>query len=181
MHDACLPPELDALYLGGGYPELHGAAISQNENMHASIREFAASGRPVYAECGGMIFLSQQLKTRDGLTYPMAGVLPLEVEMTGKLVGFGYVTLELTQDCLLGAAGTSIRGHSFHYSRIFKQSEIATSYRVEYSLSGRVEEEGYAVGNVLASYIHLHFRAQPAIARNFVNAAIMSRNTCEVL
>ncbi len=180
MHDSSLPPALDALYLGGGYPELHSAAISHNQSMHASIREFAASGRPVYAECGGMIFLSQQLKTHDGVTYPMAGVLPLGVEMTGKLVGFGYVTLELTQDCLLGAAGTSIRGHSFHYSRITRQSEITTSYRVEYSLSGRVEDEGYAVGNVLASYVHLHFRAQPAIARSFVGAAILSRDSCVV-
>jgi len=180
MLDACLPPNLDALYLGGGYPELYSAAISQNESMHASIRDFAASGRPIYAECGGMIFLSQQIKTKDGLFFPMAGVLPLEVEMTGKLVGFGYVTLELTRDCLLGAAGTSIRGHSFHYSRISSRSEIATNYRVEYSLSGHVEEEGYTLGNVLASYIHLHFRAQPAIARSLVNAAIASRERCEV-
>lgn len=180
LHDSSLPPGLDALYLGGGYPELHSAVLSHNQGMHASIREFAASGRPVYAECGGMIFLSQQLKTHDGLTYPMAGVLPLEVEMTGKLVGFGYVTLELTQDCLLGAAGTSIRGHSFHYSRITRQSDIATSYRVEYSLSGRVEDEGYAVNNVLASYVHLHFRAQPAIAQYFVGAAILSRDLCVV-
>ncbi len=178
LHDASLPPGLDALYLGGGYPELHGAALCNNQGMHASIREFAASGRPVYAECGGMIFLAQQLKTQDGLTYPMTGVLPLEVEMTGKLVGFGYVTVELTRDCLLGTASTSIRGHSFHYSRITRRSEIATSYRVEYSLSGRVEDEGYAVGNVLASYIHLHFRAQPAIARRFVGAALLSRELC---
>jgi cobyrinic acid a,c-diamide synthase len=180
IHDSALPSGLDALYLGGGYPELHGAAISRNASMHSSIREFAASGKPVYAECGGMIFLAQQLKTLDGLTYPMAGVLPLEVEMTGKLVGFGYVTLELTQDCLLGRAGTSIRGHSFHYSRISAQSEISTNYRVEYSLSGRVEDEGYSVSNVLASYVHLHFRTQPAIAQNFVDAAIVSRDSCGV-
>jgi len=180
MHDSSLPRGLDALYLGGGYPELHSAAISDNQSMHASIREFAASGRPVYAECGGMIFLSRQLKMNAGHTYPMAGVLPLEVEMTGKLVGFGYVTLELTQDCLLGAAGTSIRGHSFHYSRITRQSEIATRYRVQYSLSGRVEDEGYAVGNVLASYVHLHFRAHPEIAQSFVGAAILSRESCVV-
>jgi cobyrinic acid a,c-diamide synthase len=180
IHDSALPSGLDALYLGGGYPELYGAAISRNASMHSSIREFAASGRPVYAECGGMIFLAQQLKTLDGLTYPMAGVLPLEVEMTGKLVGFGYVTLELTQDCLLGRAGTSIRGHSFHYSRISAQAEIPTNYRVEYSLSGRVEDEGYSVANVLASYVHLHFRTQPAIAQNFVDAAIVSRDSCGV-
>ncbi len=180
MHDASLWPGLNALYLGEGYSELHSAAISDNQSMDASIRKFAASGRPVYAECGGMIFLSQQLKTHDGASYGMAGVLPLEVEVTGRPVGFGYVTVELTRDCLIGPAGISIRGHSFHYSRITEQSEITTSYRVEYSLSGRVEDEGYAVGNVLASYVHLHFRAHPAIAQNFVAAALLSRDSCMV-
>ena len=175
MHDRCLPPDLDALYLAGGYPELYAAQISENSGMHSAIREFVASGRSVYAECGGMIFLSQQLAMRDGTTYPMAGVLPFEIEMTGRLVSFGYVHVELTHDCLLGKAGTTIRGHSFHYSRIANESEVATNYRVQYSLSGRAENEGYRLRNVLASYVHLHFRANPTIARSFVEAAIASR------
>jgi cobyrinic acid a,c-diamide synthase len=91
MHDRCLPPDLDVLYLAGGYPELYAAQISENSAMLSAIREFVASGRPVYAECGGIIFLSQQLMMRDGTTYPMAGVLPFEIEMTGRLVTFGYV------------------------------------------------------------------------------------------
>jgi len=95
--------------------------------------------------------------------------------MTGRLVGFGYVNVELTNDCLLGKAGTTIRGHSFHYSRIANESEVATNYRVQYSLSGRAENEGYRLRNVLASYVHLHFRAEPTIARSFVEAAIASR------
>jgi cobyrinic acid a,c-diamide synthase len=175
MHDRCLPPDLDALYLAGGYPELYAAQISENSAMHSAIRDFAASGRPIYAECGGMIFLSQQLAMRDGNTYPMAGVLPFEIEMTARLVDFGYVTVELTHDCLLGSAGTAIRGHSFHYSRVSNKSEVATNYRIQYSLSGRTECEGYRLGNVLASYVHLHFRAEPMIARHFVEAAIASR------
>jgi len=175
MHDRCLPPDLDALYLAGGYPELYATQISENLAMLSAIRDFVASGRSVYAECGGMIFLSQQLTTRDGATYPMAGVLPFEIEMTGRLVGFGYVNVELTNDCLLGKAGTTIRGHSFHYSRIANESEVATNYRVQYSLSGRAENEGYRLRNVLASYVHLHFRAEPTIARSFVEAAIASR------
>jgi cobyrinic acid a,c-diamide synthase len=175
MHDESLPEELDALYLAGGYPELYAADISKNSSMLSAIRDFAASGRPIYAECGGMIFLSRQLTTRDGTIYRMADVLPFDIEMTTKLVDFGYVTVELTNDCLLGNAGTVVRGHSFHYSRIANHSGVVTNYRVQYSLSGRNQHEGYRVGNVLASYVHLHFRADPTIARSFVDAVIASR------
>ncbi len=98
------------------------------------------------------------------------GIMPLAMEMTGKLVDFGYVTVTFTQDCLLGRKGASIRGHSFHYSRICSTSEVATSYQVEFSLSGRQQQEGFTCGNVLASYVHLHFRANPAVAQNFAAA-----------
>ena len=175
MHDEALPDEIDALYLAGGYPELYAGQISRNDTMLSAIRDFAASGRPVYAECGGMIYLSQRLTTSEGMTYQMAGVLPFEIEMTSRLVDFGYVTVKLTNNCLVGRAGTIIRGHSFHYSRIKDQSGAKTNYRVQYSLSGRLQEEGYRVDNVLASYIHLHFRAEPEIAQSFIDAVVASR------
>ena len=101
----------------------------------------------------------------------MAGIFPFTVEMTSKLVQFGYVVIELTRDCLLGTRGTAIRGHSFHYSRIVPEAGTQTSYRVQYSLSGKEEAEGYIVGNILASYIHLHFRANPSIAQHFIELA----------
>ena len=170
-HDASLPADLDALYLGGGYPELYAQQLSSNSSMLASIRAFVASGKPVYAECGGMIYISQQLTTLDGVTHPMAGILPFTMEMTSRLVQFGYVTVELTHDCLLGLSGTVIRGHSFHYSRVTNDVFAATNYRVQYSLSGKQESEGYNVGNVLASYIHLHFRAAPSVALHLIEAA----------
>ena len=171
LHDLSVPENIDALYLGGGYPELYAEQLSANVAMCASIRAFAASGRPVYAECGGMIYLSRQLTPTNGIAYSMAGVFPFVMEMTGKLQQFGYVTVELADDCLLGARGTVIRGHSFHYSRMVDASRADTHYRVHYSLSGKHEDEGYGVGNVLASYIHLHFRAAPAVALHFVEAA----------
>lgn len=175
MNDTCLPLDLDAIYLGGGYPELYSDQLASNAAMLSAIRSFVESGRPVYAECGGMIFLSQQLTTLDGTVHLMAGVLPFEVEMTARLVNFGYVTVELAEDCLLGMKGSIVRGHSFHHSRIANDTEVETSYRVNYSLSGREEKEGYRVKNVLASYIHLHFRAHPNVAANFVAAAKSSR------
>jgi len=166
MADQELPAELDALYFGGGYPELYARELSENRPMLDKIRAFIRSGY-VYAECGGLLYLSQRLSTSDGRVYPLAGIMPLAIEMTGKLVDFGYVTVVLTQDCLLGPKGTSIRGHSFHYSRICSSSQVATSYQVEFSLSGRQQEEGYTCDNVLASYVHLHFRANPAVAAHF--------------
>lgn len=174
--DDSLPDALDALYLAGGYPELYADAISTNTAMLSAIRDFAASGRPVYAECGGMIYLSRQLMTSDAIIYPMVGALPFKIEMTSRLVNFGYVTVKLTKDCLLGRTGAMIRGHSFHYSRIANEPVVETSYHVEYSLSGRTQQEGYGVGNVLASYIHLHFRAEPEIAKSFIAAVVASRS-----
>jgi cobyrinic acid a,c-diamide synthase len=167
MADQKLPAELDALYFGGGYPELYARELSENTRMLDQVRSFARSGGHIYAECGGLLYLSQQLSTSDGGVYPLAGIVPLAMEMTGKLVDFGYVTVAFSQDCLLGPKGTLIRGHSFHYSRICSSSPVATSYQVEFSLSGRQQQEGFTSGNVLASYVHLHFRASPAIARYF--------------
>lgn len=171
LDDAELPRGLDALYLGGGYPELHAAQLSANTSMIESIRAFVSMHKPVYAECGGMIFLSEQLTTTDGITHAMVGVLPFAMEMTAKLVQFGYVTVELTRDSLIAPAGTIVRGHSFHHSRIVNEAQVPTAYSVTYSLSGKQEREGYCVGNVLASYIHLHFRAAPSIAEHFVGVA----------
>jgi cobyrinic acid a,c-diamide synthase len=179
LKDVSLPSGLDALYLGGGYPELHAEKLSGNRQMLEEIRAFAASGKPVYAECGGMLYLSRSLSV-DGARYAMAGVLPLSMQMTDKLVQFGYVTVEFTKDCLLGPKGTVVRGHSFHYSRIASQGEVRTSYHVQYSLSDKEEMEGFQLGNVLASYVHLHFRANPAAAENFV-AAIRQERTAQAV
>ncbi len=173
--DRSLPTGLDALYLGGGYPELHAERLSSNRQMIEEVRAFAASGRPIYAECGGMIYLSESLRTTEGVNYAMAGVLPLSIQMTGRLVQFGYVVVNFTEDCLLGHKGTTIRGHSFHYSSIVSRGDIATSYRLRYSMSGKEELEGFRRGNVLASYVHLHLRANLTIAKDFVGAIRRAR------
>jgi cobyrinic acid a,c-diamide synthase len=174
MNDASLPPDLDGLYLGGGYPELYAEQLSSNPQMLEEVRGFADSGRPIYAECGGMLYLSESLRV-DDKSYALAGVLPLSMQMTDKLVQFGYVTVEFTEHCLLGRKGMVVRGHSFHHSRITSQGDVATIYHVQYSMSGKEEFEGFQQGNVLASYIHLHFRANPAVAENFVAAIRQAR------
>jgi cobyrinic acid a,c-diamide synthase len=171
LADAEVPPNLDGLYLGGGYPELYADALSRNASMCAGIRALAGAGKPVYAECGGMIYLGKSLTTLDGLSYAMTGLLPMEFEMTPRLVHFGYVEAEFVENCLLGEKGTRVRGHSFHCSRVRPGSAMPTAYHLKYSLSGREESEGYRFKNVLASYVHLHFRANPVLARSLVMAA----------
>ena len=118
LSDAGLPQNLDGLYLGGGYPELYADRLSRNTTMGAEIRAFVESGKPVYAECGGMVYLGRALTTLDGHNYTMAGVLPMEFEMTPQLVHFGYVNVEFVDECFLGDKGTQVRGHSFHCSRV---------------------------------------------------------------
>jgi cobyrinic acid a,c-diamide synthase len=166
--DREMPAELDALYFGGGYPELYARELSENTPMLDQIRAFARLGGHVYAECGGLVYLSQQLSTTDGTVYPLLGIVPLAIEMTSKLVDFGYVTVTFTQDCLLGPRGTTIRGHSFHYSRMCGGPEVETSYQVDFSLSGKQQPEGFTCSNVLASYVHLHFGANPTVAQHFL-------------
>lgn len=171
LSDTNFPANLDGLYLGGGYPELHADALSRNASMCAGILALAEAGKPVYAECGGLIYLGKSLTTLDGESYTMTGLLPMEFEMTPRLVHFGYVEAEFIEDCLLGTRGTKVRGHSFHCSRLRAGSAMRTAYHLKYSLSGREELEGYRFRNVLASYVHLHFRANPILARSFVTAA----------
>lgn len=171
LSDVQLPAAVDALYFGGGYPELYAAQLSANTALASEVRGFAASGRPIYAECGGMMYLGERLRTRDGQVHTMAGVLPLETEMTEKLVRFGYVEIELLHDSLLGARAKVLRSHSFHHSRCTNTREVAPAFRSRYTLSGVNAEEGYASGNVFASYIHVHFRGAPEIAQRIVLAA----------
>jgi cobyrinic acid a,c-diamide synthase len=171
LRDAHLPPELDALYLGGGYPELHAEQLSSNSTLASDIGQFAISGRPVYAECGGMMYLGEQLRTRDGKVHAMTGVLPIKTEMTEKLVRFGYVEVELLLDSLIGLRGTVLRGHSFHCSQCLASRDLPAALEARYTLSKKTGAEGFACGNVFASYIHLHFRGAPSIPASIVGAA----------
>ncbi len=181
LFDEQIPEDADAIYLGGGYPELYAQVLSENRGLLAGIRRFAEDGKPIYAECGGLIYLAESLTTLNGESFSMAGVLPLHIAMTSKLVHFGYAEVEFTEDCLLGEKGTTARGHSFHCSEAAITGPMETRSRVRYSLSGREEAEGYSLRNVLASYIHLHFRANPDLAASFVKRASLARRPAEAV
>jgi cobyrinic acid a,c-diamide synthase len=171
IKDSVLPENLHALYFGGGYPELYATELSANTGLLQEIRDFAKANRPIYAECGGLMFLAETLTTMDAKSYPMAGVLPVAIEMTKALVHFGYADVEFTHDCLLGQRGTIVRGHSFHCSRIVAHDRLDCAYRVHYSLSDRREQEGFVRGQVLGTYIHLHFRSNSSLVSSFLQQA----------
>lgn len=169
IDDAALPDDLDALYFGGGYPELWADALTANQTMQASVRRFIAGAKPVYAECGGLMYLGEAIRGQDGRVSPMIGALPFTVVMTEKLQRFGYVEVTLTRDCLLGPSGTTARGHSFHRSRIeHAPADVQKAYQLRYALAGVDEAEGFCAGSVLASYIHVHLRSNPRLAAEFV-------------
>ena len=117
LNDQVLP-DVDMLYLGGGYPELHGEALAGNVTMRAAIRKFAERGGTIYAECGGMMYLTQSIRDFGGTSHEMVGLFPAEAIMKKPCLTLGYRTLELSQDCILGASGTIARGHEFHYSTL---------------------------------------------------------------
>lgn len=175
LTDDTLPEGTDALYIGGGYPELYAAELSGNESMRDSVAQFVGSGGPTYAECGGLMYLGRHLRLRDGSSVPMVGVLPFGTMVTGRLVRFGYTEVSFTADCLLGPAGATARGHSFHYSTIDGAADVSCAYHVRSTLSGMEGTEGYVVGNLLASYIHLHFLSTPDLSAHFVRAAQLAR------
>jgi len=180
LRDHELPLGVDALYFGGGYPELYARQLSENDRLLADLRRFAEAGKPIYAECGGMMYLAEQLDLLDGTSCAMVGILPLRIAMTERLVDFGYADLEFLEDCLLGEKGTVVRGHSFHCSRLAGDTLPHPAYRVHFSLSGKQVLEGYSEGNILGSYIHVHFRSHPGLAQAFVRNAKAAQHLARV-
>jgi cobyrinic acid a,c-diamide synthase len=165
LADLEVPREADALYIGGGYPELFAEQLAANSAMIENIRAFAASGRPVYAECGGLIYLSRHIETLDGRRYRMVGLLPADTRMHQHNRRLGYVTATLRQDTLWGRAGDTLRGHAFHYSELLADPAEQTGWSHAYHLAGRGDGpgwlEGYQKKNILASYAHLHLAGRP--------------------
>ncbi|MCJ8499937.1 cobyrinate a,c-diamide synthase [Desulfatitalea alkaliphila] len=172
--DHQVPVDADALYIGGGYPELYADQLAANGAMLESIRAFAGAGRPVYAECGGLIYLSRSLETLDGRRHRLAAVLPADTRMRRRKRHLGYVNVTLRRDTLWGKAGDTLRGHAFHYSELLNDPAEAPGWHHAYHLTGRSNPsgwlEGYGRGNVLASYVHLHWGGSDGVVERFVDS-----------
>ncbi len=172
VRDAGLPEGLDGLYLGGGYPEVHAQALSRNTGMIRAVVEFAAAGHPVYAECGGLIYLSRGVEMADGARHSFAGILPVWARMRNSYKSLGYAEAVFSRDTLLGKSGGSVKGHMFHYSELIEDPLGCEGWQASYTVrrKGVDAPEGFLGGrNVLATYLHAHLVSHPAAAESFVN------------
>jgi cobyrinic acid a,c-diamide synthase len=164
-------PAVDGLVLGGGFPEMFVAELSANTAMRGSIVRAAASGMPIYAECGGLMYLARQIIDFNGQAYDMTGVIPAVCEMQAKLETVGYVETTALTDNVLCAGGEMLRGHEFHFSRMFpdkKEEEFPWAFTFKKMRTGARYRGGYAAGQVLASYLHMHFAGNRPAAGRFV-------------
>ncbi|HZR45789.1 MAG TPA: cobyrinate a,c-diamide synthase, partial [Candidatus Manganitrophaceae bacterium] len=175
LHEREIPADLDGLYFGGGYPEIHAEGLSKNQSMIGSIRKFAARGGPIYAECGGLMYLASGIETVEGFSFPMVGFLPGRVRMGKKLKALGYRAIEAQEPSLLLEKGEKARGHEFHYSE-WMESPLPDSdgLKKPYRLfrggeSSDEREEGFSHDHLLASYVHLHFASNPNIPERWVS------------
>ncbi len=174
LHDTALPSPVHGVYLPGGYPELYAETLHGNVSMKESIRAAIASDMPVYAECGGFVYLTLGIDGSAGQpSADFVGLFPVRCRMLPRRKALGYRQVELTQNCIIGAQGAVVRGHEFHYSEIgIMPDEVRRCYEV--SRRGDVlGMEGFQIRNCLASYIHLHFGSNPEIAEAFVAACCL--------
>jgi cobyrinic acid a,c-diamide synthase len=148
--------------------------------MREAVRCYAEAGRPVLAECGGLLYLGEALEDADGRTHAMAGVLPFRGVMQKRRVALGYAEAEVLESSLFGPPGTHLRGHEFHYSEIALGAEtarasFAAAYRLTARRSGSARHEGFCRGDLLASYVHVHFADRPEIIDHLLERCLRHR------
>ena len=174
LADGQVPPDLDGIYFGGGYPEVHAARLAGNTALQTQVRRLSRQGMPIYGECGGFMYLCRELTDQSGAVWPMTGCFPLATRMLERRKALGYREVTLTGRNLLGQKGDRLRGHEFHYSELVEpvadQPRIASTYAIAPRMGLETTPEGYRRGRTLGSYVHLHFGSRPASARAFVAA-----------
>ena len=169
-------PDIDALYIGGGFPETHAERMSSNRALLDAVKEAVENNLPVYAECGGLVFLSKSIEW-EGKVYPMAGVFPLELTMQTKPVGHGYTEIEIAEDNPFFEKGIKIKGHEFHYSgpkEEILQSQCCMRVVTGVGLGNKLDGQLYR--NCLATYMHIHALGTSAWAPGLIAAAQRSRD-----
>ncbi len=166
LHDVALPPDLDGIFIGGGFPELHLDHLSKNRTFLDALRAYGASGKPIYAECGGYMYLGQSITDFEGREFPLAGLISMKADMTRHLQDIGYRRGVFREDTFLGPRGTTVQGHVFHYSRVTHDHEFPPAYEL-FKGDHFVRMEGYARDNIVASYLHLHFSGQSELLEHW--------------
>ncbi len=169
-------PGLDALYIGGGFPETHARQLAANKSFRKQIKALAENGLPIYAECGGLMYLGEAL-VLEKKSYPMAGVLPVVFDFYPRPQGHGYTVVTVVNENPFYEIGTEIRGHEFHYSRVLKWSgaENDLVFRMQRGVGITKEKDGICYKNVLATYTHIHALGTPQWAQALVRNALAYR------
>lgn len=162
-----LPPaDADGLYIGGGFPEEFAARLEAATEVRQVLKALIEGGLPTFAECGGFMFLCEAIHDRAGNRYEMLGIVQNEVRMQAKLAALGYREAVALADNILLQAGQTARGHEFHYSALAHEQQADHAYEVS-GLRGR-KKEGFAAGNLLAGYTHLHFASNPGMVERWL-------------
>ena len=158
-------PEADGLLLCGGYPELYAQQLTDNRSMRRSIKTALESGMPCMAECGGFMYLQQEMEDMNGAAHEMVGFIPAKAYRTGKLGRFGYITLQPQEDQMLGMEIGEIRGHEFHY---FDSTNCGTAFCAEKPLRKRRWECIWGTENCIAGFPHLYYHSNPRVPQRFL-------------
>ena len=172
LEDPRLPENIGGLYLGGGYPELYAADLSDHAAMRRQIREAVKGGLPTVAECGGFLYLQDELEDEKGTRFPMCGVFEGKGFRTGRLQRFGYQYLEAEEDSLLFRLGEKVPVHEFHYWDCTQNGGDLRSVKPD----GRSWNCGYASASLYAAFPHLHLSGEQPLADRFVQACISYRD-----
>jgi cobyrinic acid a,c-diamide synthase len=172
LADGTLPPETDGVYVGGGFPELFAADLAANKSLLRALREAAGGGLPVYAECGGLMYLARSLVDAAGERHALASLVPAEVSLHAPRLMLGYREATGAGDSMLLSRGENVRGHEFHYSRLTTREAARPAYLVA---DREPAAEGYAHGSLFASYLHLHLAGAPPLAQRLVDACAALR------
>ncbi len=174
LDDQALPPELDGLYIGGGFPEMFLEQLGDNRSFVADLKARVARGLPIFAECGGLMYLCHNIIDFAGRQWQGAGILPVSCRMEKKRVALGYVTATALRNNVLVHAGTQLRGHEFHYSKI-EGTGLTPAYNLCKSGSNAGHRDGHVTGNLLATYLHIHFAGSPGAARGLLESCASYR------
>jgi Ni-sirohydrochlorin a,c-diamide synthase len=167
VHDTSLP-NVDAVYIGGGYPEIYARELSENRGMQRSMQKAHERNLPIYAECGGLMYLAREIEW-DGEKREMVGLVPGKVRR-GKVRVVSYVHGSLARDCLLGPSGATIMGHEFHHSEMLMDEGVEYAVRLDRGSGIAGGEDGFKEGNLLASYMHIHGASYRGFPSNFIKA-----------
>ncbi len=167
VHDENIP-ECHGLIFGGGFPEIFAAKLAANLSMKDAIIQAAESGLPIYAECGGFMYLTREIKNFDGRIHKMAGVVPMSCKMNDSMRTVGYVTAKALSDNVIALKGEELRGHEFHFSNTEADGDIPWAFEFTKNRTQEKYIAGFANKNILGSYFHLHFAGFPKAAERFV-------------